>query len=322
MNQKIVMKQSQPHVRLRLWFYRLSVWAFALVILFALIFQADWRSTFDRLADVNIAIILTCTAGWLSSFIFRALRFQSEWKHTAAIPFFNALKLTLLHNAAVLVTPFRAGEMGYPVLVRRLIPVSWQQSVRSLLWLRFQDGVVLLCFAWLLLPKFQIELRIVGLMALFFLLWLFRKQWIRVLRSRNFFVSQLRTFLHQRSDGWGWFWSAANWAVKITVVSIMLTTLTGISSLTSIKGALAGELSALLPITGPAGMGTYEAGVWAGTALPWTEMKALMSGVLITHLFFLLISLAASIIALLAGGMNRHVLPVHQSFENDAAISN
>ena len=203
MNQKIVMKQSQPHVRLRLWFYRLSVWAFALVILFALIFQADWRSTFDRLADVNIAIILTCTAGWLSSFIFRALRFQSEWKHTAAIPFFNALKLTLLHNAAVLVTPLRAGEMGYPVLVRRLIPVSWQQSVRSLLWLRFQDGVVLLCFAWLLLPKFQIELRIVGLMALFFLLWLFRKQWIRVLRSRNFFVSQLRTFLHQRSDGWG-----------------------------------------------------------------------------------------------------------------------
>jgi uncharacterized membrane protein YbhN (UPF0104 family) len=59
----------------------------------------------------------------------------------------------------------------------------------------------------------------------------------------------------------------------------------------TLNGALTGELSALLPINGPAGLGTYEAGVGFGLALPWSEMKNLMACVLFSHLFFLGISL-------------------------------
>lgn len=322
MNQKIALKQTLPHVRLRLLFYRLTVWAFALIILLALVINADWRLSLDRLLEVKTELILICVSGWLSSFVFRALRFQAEWKYIASVSFSNALKLTLLHNAAVLVTPLRTGELGYPVLVRRLIPVSWQQSIRSLLWLRFQDAVVLFCLAVLLLPKVQVEFRILFLSSLVLLLWLFKKQWIRILRSRNFVVSQLRPFLHQRSDAMGWFWSVANWSVKILVVSLMLISLTGIETSLAIKGALTGELSALLPITGPAGLGTYEAGVWSGTGLPWSQMKGLMSGVFLTHVFFLLISLSAALLALIAGGFKTQFLTVPQVHENDSAVRN
>ena len=47
----------------------------------------------------------------------------------------------------------------------------------------------------------------------------------------------------------------------------MLSNLTGLESLQTVRGALTGELSALLPLTGPAGLGTYEAGVWTGLGL-------------------------------------------------------
>ena len=79
----------------------------------------------------------------------------------------------------------------------------------------------------------------------------------------------------------------------------MLQYLTGLTHTQSLRGALTGELSALLPLTGPAGLGTYEAGVWSGLGLTWIEMKNLMSSVLLTHLFFLSISLSGAVLALI-----------------------
>jgi uncharacterized membrane protein YbhN (UPF0104 family) len=184
------------------------------------------------------------------------------------------------------------------VLVQKLLNVSLQQCIRSLLWLRFQDGIVLLSLAFLLLPFLSTELRIAGLLVVVTLCLATQKWWLRLLRSRHFLIRQVRAFLHQRSSPWGWFWSAANWIVKLLVVSLMLSNLTGLDTLQTLRGALAGELSALLPLTGPAGLGTYEAGVWTGLGLTWQEMKGLMGSVLLTHLFFLCISLLGAVVAL------------------------
>jgi hypothetical protein len=183
-------------------------------------------------------------------------------------------------------------------MVQKLLNVSLQQCIRSLLWLRLQDGIVLLSLALLLLPFFSVELRIAVLLVLMTLSLVTRKWWLRLLRSRHFLIQQVRAFLHQRSSGWGWLWSAANWIVKLWVVSLMLSNLTGLDSLQTIRGALTGELSALLPLTGPAGLGTYEAGVWTGLGLPWQDMKGLMGSVLLTPLFFLCISLVGAVLAL------------------------
>jgi hypothetical protein len=291
-------KNFEPHVRIRKWFYRLVFWMLALLLLMALIRHSDWSLTFSRLMDVPKTVLVICTLGWLSSFLFRAFRFKGEWDAHGKISLWDSLSLTFLHNAAVILVPFRVGELGYPVLVQKLLNVSLQQCIRSLLWLRFQDGIVLLSLAFLLLPFLSTELRIAGLSVVVILCLATQKWWLRLLRSRHFLIRQVRAFLHQRSSPWGWFWSAANWIVKLLVVSMMLSNLTGLDTLQTLRGALAGELSALLPLTGPAGLGTYEAGVWTGLGLTWQEMKGLMGSVLLTHLFFLCISLLGAVVAL------------------------
>jgi hypothetical protein len=291
-------KNFEPHVRIRKWFYRLVFWMLALLLLMALIRHSDWSLTVSRLMDVPKTVLVICTLGWLSSFLFRAFRFKGEWDAHGKISLWDSLSLTFLHNAAVILVPFRVGELGYPVLVQKLLNVSLQQCIRSLLWLRFQDGIVLLSLAFLLLPFLSAELRIAGLLVVVTLCLATQKWWLRLLRSRHFLIRQVRAFLHQRSSPWGWFWSAANWIVKLLVVSLMLSNLTGLDTLQTLRGALAGELSALLPLTGPAGLGTYEAGVWTGLGLTWQEMKGLMGSVLLTHLFFLCISLLGAVVAL------------------------
>ena len=291
-------KNFEPHVRIRKWFYRLVFWMLALLLLMALIRHSDWSLTVSRLMDVPKTVLVICTLGWLSSFLFRAFRFKGEWDAHGKISLWDSLSLTFLHNAAVILVPFRVGELGYPVLVQKLLNVSLQQCIRSLLWLRFQDGIVLLSLAFLLLPFLSPELRIAGLLVFVTLCLATQKWWLRLLRSRHFLIRQVRAFLHQRSSPWGWFWSAANWIVKLLVVSLMLSNLTGLDTLQTLRGALAGELSALLPLTGPAGLGTYEAGVWTGLGLTWQEMKGLMGSVLLTHLFFLCISLLGAVVAL------------------------
>ena len=291
-------KNFEPHVRIRKWFYRFVFWMLALLLLMALIRHSDWSLTVSRLMDVPKTVLVICTLGWLSSFLFRAFRFKGEWDAHGKISLWDSLSLTFLHNAAVILVPFRVGELGYPVLVQKLLNVSLQQCIRSLLWLRFQDGIVLLSLAFLLLPFLSAELRIAGLLVVVTLCLATQKWWLRLLRSRHFLIRQVRAFLHQRSSPWGWFWSAANWIVKLLVVSLMLSNLTGLDTLQTLRGALAGELSALLPLTGPAGLGTYEAGVWTGLGLTWQEMKGLMGSVLLTHLFFLCISLLGAVVAL------------------------
>jgi uncharacterized membrane protein YbhN (UPF0104 family) len=79
----------------------------------------------------------------------------------------------------------------------------------------------------------------------------------------------------------------------------MIKSLTHLEMFRSLKGALTGELSALLPLTGPAGFGTYEVGVWSGIGLPWSQMSQLMASIFVTHLFFLSVSLLLALIFVL-----------------------
>lgn len=79
----------------------------------------------------------------------------------------------------------------------------------------------------------------------------------------------------------------------------MIKSLTHLEIIQSLKGALTGELSALLPLTGPAGFGTYEAGVWSGIGLPWSQLNQLMASIFVTHIFFLSVSLLLALIFVL-----------------------
>jgi hypothetical protein len=108
--------QFEPHVRIRKWFFRISFWVLAIFLLIALVRKSDWGSTFSSLQRHFVELIILLTLVWSLSFLFRAFRFQSEWKNQGKISIFSAMRLTVLHNAAVVLVPFRVGELGYPVL--------------------------------------------------------------------------------------------------------------------------------------------------------------------------------------------------------------
>ena len=238
---------------------------------------------------------------WLLSFVLRARRMQEEWRWRRRIGLSMALRLVLVHNAAVLLLPMRSGELGYPLLTRQLFRATWSQSMRSLLWLRMQDAVVLGLLAWLIWPGLPLWLRLLGLLAGLTLV-LAPAAWWRPLRplllSRRPWGRWTRLWVQRQRSRGGWLLSAGNWLLKLSVVAGLLwQSLAPWQALAlpqALQGALGGELAALIPLQGPAGLGTYEAGVWLGSEAGADRAALVATAALGVHTFCLGVSLAAA----------------------------
>jgi hypothetical protein len=232
---------------------------------------------------------------WAGSFVLRAERLRQEWKWKRQVAWREAMRVVLLHNAAVLLMPMRAGELGYPLLVKQVFGASWQASVRSLLWLRLQDFLVLATLAVCLWPGFSWVWRVgaaliwVGLVAAPASLWL----WLLKRRFKG--MATVRSLMHRRSGLAGWCLSWGNWVLKLTAVAGLLYSLApqgfSLGLEQALAGALGGELAALLPVQGPGGLGTYEAGVWLFSGLPLDAAPLMGLIALGVHTFCLTISL-------------------------------
>jgi hypothetical protein len=100
-----------------------------------------------------------------------------------------------------------------------------------------------------------------------------------------------------------WLATLANWSVKLAAGAWLLSAVSTVPWALAWAGALGGELAAIVPLQGPAGFGTYEAGVWAGmaTQLPlgsWPLAQA-VSAALALHACFLLCAVLAGAMAAL-----------------------
>lgn len=223
----------------------------------------------------------------------------------------DALRVILMHNAAVNLLPMRAGELSFPWLASTQLRMPLAQAVASLLWMRLQDLAVLLALGLLLWPGLPMGWRAAGL-TLLALGWFVGLKLLDLLQvSSNAsaptkwrqLLQRLHAALidphHHRPAAWGFTW--ANWTIKLTAGALLLSAITQTHLGAGWAGALGGELAAVVPIQGPAGFGTYEAGVWAGFALS-TPASTLAQGhavaaALALHLCFLLCAVAAGAIA-------------------------
>jgi len=119
--------------------------------------------------------------------------------------------------------------------------------------------------------------------------------------------------VHER--WWAWFFSLANWCVKLVACATVLSALTQLPWLWGVAGALGGELAAVLPVQGPAGLGTYEAGVvlamrWAGAAVGGTSAAGTLAwAALVWHGVGLLTALS---FAAIGASMNFRNVQVRQ----------
>jgi uncharacterized membrane protein YbhN (UPF0104 family) len=252
------------------------------------------------------------TSGLATTYVLRAWRLRAEWSRLHPSGFLECLQIFLTHNAALGLLPMRSGEAGYLWLLNRRWGVSWAEAARSLLWLRLQDAFVLgvLAVAFLLPLGAPLRAALAGvpvLLALTAAPALSRaagRRWPAVRHATS-------ALLAHRADATGWACCIGNWLVKLAVLAALLAALMArmdpqhaFDGFTFWRGALGGELAGALPLQGPAGLGTYEAGVWVGAKLWHAEAPQIAAAALAVHAFSLAVSLVA---AALVGAWVRRV---------------
>jgi len=282
-------------------------WVLGLGLLAWLLHGLNMDHLLGRAGLIEPIVWLMATVVWLFSFVCRAWRVQQEWQWRASVGMPTALRLVLLHNAAVLLLPFRAGEIGYPLLVRRVFNAPTAAALRSLLWLRLQDACILGVMAAMLWPNMPLWLVWLCPIMLLSIILLPPHWWLRLLKRRQAWARVLRKMLHRRAPRTAWLLSLANWLSKLTVVALLLSQLLPLSGLAAWQAAIGGELAGMLPLQGPASLGTYEAGVWLGAGQARSATEAVAGAALLVHVFCLAVSLGA---AALAGLMWRWPDPV------------
>ena len=111
---------------------------------------------------------LLTLGGLLTSYGLRAARLQVVMDLDAAAPTqtptqrqaprrwlglrTDALRVILMHNAAVNLLPMRAGELSFPWLASRELGMPVSRAIACLLWMRMQDLAVLLLLGLLVWP--------------------------------------------------------------------------------------------------------------------------------------------------------------------------
>lgn len=284
--------------------------ALGLGLLAWLLRHFDWAPLGAAFRATPAWVWLASLAGLWLSYALRAERLRREWGSWFAADaqrgrgpgFLACLGLFLTHNAAIVVLPLRAGEAGYPWLMQRRFGVPLADSLKSLLWLRLQDAAVLATLAALWLPPLEAGAR-AGWAALVLAGWalvlLFGARALAALAARAPAVERFQaSWLAHRNDRAGWALCAANWLVKLGVFALLLQALAPLDFTAALRGALGGELASVLPLQGPAGLGTYEAGVWAAALLDHgvdlNDTAPVAAGALALHAFALGVALASA----------------------------
>ncbi len=253
---------------------------------------------------------------------------QPKWWLLGLDP--RVLKVIFLHNGAINLIPMRAGELTFPWLAERYLQLPLTMGAATLVWMRLQDVMVLSTLALIGMPGLGFFWR-AGLFGVGLAAWWLLRRWAAnapwpvapeadAAKSTGRWsdkLAMIRTALadpvHER--WWAWFFSLANWCVKLVACATVLSALTHLPWLWGIAGALGGELAAVLPVQGPAGLGTYEAGVvlamrWAGATAGATSTAGTLAwAALVWHGVGLLTALS---FAAIGAGMHFRNVQVRQ----------
>ncbi len=249
---------------------------------------------------VVAAVLVTQTISYLC----RGGRLYSQFNPRIPLGFMGYLRVSLLHNLSVNVIPFRGGEVTLPLMLQRAgLPLP--EAIATLVWLRVQDALVLAAMATLLWPGFSLPLRLGMLAGLVLMVWLAGKLLasgrlpLLTLLDGHAKVASLCRALTRVFDAslTSWSWCVMNWASKLLGLTVLLAALAGLPLPLAAGGALGGELSALLPVQGVAGFGTYEAGVVFLLHLGQAQWEQMFAAAFAVHCFTLALALAAGCIA-------------------------
>ncbi len=259
---------------------------------------------------VLLAIILTFFTYWV-----RAVRLYDYFRDEMRGAFASCLKLMLLHNFFNNILPVRAGEISFPLLMKRYFDVPLMRSAPALLWFRVLDmhtlallalGITVrpwvyagaVCLLWLSVP---------------YLLFLGNTKILGYLdanpggRPRRLLHKVLISLPYTHSAFWrAWLWTIINWIVKLAVLVWVLRLFIEIPFAAAWLGVIGGDVTSVLPIHAFAGAGTYEAGVVAALLPFGAPAAAALKAAVNLHLFLLASTLLGGTLSLLLSANNPH----------------
>lgn len=267
------------------------------------------------LGTIGIALVLL-----LSTYVLRTWRIYDYFPNETQGQFARLFRVVQIHNLLNIMLPFRSGETSFPLLMRQEFDVRLARGTAALLVMRLFDLHALLAAAGVGLALEKRSLAVWVVWAAFLLLPVvaFAARYRVFDLARRVAPKKAQGILHEVQAGLpldnsafmrAWGATIINWFVKIAVLAWVLMLMGKMSLPAGFGGALGGELSSVLPIHAPGGVGTYPAGITAGAigfgaSTDEAALSSLGQAAVNAHLLVMLSSLVGTALALLVRGRN------------------
>jgi len=290
----------------------------ALVVAYAAIVQWawGWPSILEGWRQVGLANVALALALLVATYFVRTHRIQDYFPRETRGRFVRLFRVTQVHNILNIMLPFRTGETSFPLLMKSEFGVPLAHGASALLVLRLLDLHALAAAAGIGLVAqagYGLAAWLAWLAFLLCPLGLFPLRGRLLAAGRKRLSPRLEKLIDEIGDGIpgdlgiflrAWALTVFNWGVKILVLAWVLG-LMGVGPVAArFGGALGGELSSVLPIHAPAGVGTYPAGIAAGAAAFGADggaasLTLLAKAAINAHLLTVVAALAGLALALL-----------------------
>lgn len=271
---------NNPDVATRAsWFAKRGMMFFtiAIIVAYAAFIQWIWGwgdiiALWERAGLLPLAAALVLL---LSTYLLRTWRIYDYFPSETRGRFPVLFRLVQIHNLLNIMLPFRSGETSFPLLMKKEFDVRLARGTSALLVMRLFDLHALLTAAGIGLVLQSEAAAAWILWAAFLLLpvaaFMLRKPFFRL--AAHSLPKKLTSLVHEIEAGLplngaafarAWAATIINWFVKIAVLAWVLVLMGELTLPAGLGGALGGELSSVLPIHAPGGVGTYPAGITAG----------------------------------------------------------
>ncbi len=277
-----------------------------------------WSSILSSWSEIGVLRVFFALALLTSTYVLRTWRIHDYFPAETSGRFSTLFRVTQIHNLLNIMLPFRSGETSFPLLMRTEFAIPLARGASALLVMRLLDLHALLAAAGLGLALSAAERGVAFVIWGFFLLlpavaFALRCPLMKTLhRVAPAKAERLLTEIEEGLPATpmkflrAWLVTIVNWLVKVLVLAWALR-LMGLSLSAGFGGALGGELSSVLPLHAPGGVGTYPAGIAAGATAfgTTTDAETLAKASVNAHLLIIVSALTGTAISL-PFGRKRH----------------
>ncbi|QFY59541.1 flippase-like domain-containing protein [Rhizobium grahamii] len=235
-----------------------------------------WSSILEEWAHVGVLPIVAALLLLTSTYFLRTWRIYDYFPRETSGRFRALFRVTQVHNLLNIMLPFRTGETSFPVLMRTEFGIPIARGTSALFVMRLLDLHALLAAAGIgFAAASQNRVLAWAIWTVFLLLpvaaFATRKSLLRIATrllpaKAQEIVAEIENGLPSNAPAFAraWAMTVINWLVKVLVLAWSLRLMGVFPISASFGGALGGELSSVLPVHAPGGVGTYPAGITAG----------------------------------------------------------